>query len=427
MISFNIFGDCVSRDILSPIINRGEAQVLQFVAFSSPLSVASAKPEQQISLDNIERFEGRAFNRRCMLLDINNTCLDYLFKKKSDYLIIDILDSRWPLLKKGDHYITLSTNFRKNLNNFEDFFDMKKYSNIDVFEDIKEEQWEDAIQYICEEIQKHYSPSQIIINKHYACSKWCSKNGLFDFAHKDNEKMDFSKVDAFYYNSYGIRKINELANRLFPILINNLKGCHVIKFPDYTIADSAHKWGLNPLHYTPEHYEYGSKAIEIICERNSNAEEQRKLAELWELYCEKNELKLLKYENASLKARNNGLTNAVNFTKALVYDRLENDNFTKWMEGCASSGKKVAVLKCRDIAGQILHNMLNKYNIEIIMESACENFSGLSSEEIELCQKADIIICADVHSTASVAYGDMKAIRISDLVKESGEMSHITQ
>lgn len=417
MISFNVFGDCVSRDILTPIINRGEVQVLQYLAFSSPLSVASAKPEQQISLDNIERFEGPAFNRRCMLLDYNNTCLDYLFKKKSDYLIIDFLDSRCPLLKKGDHYITQSVTFRKNLNNFKSFFDIENYSNIDVFEDIREEQWEYAIKYICEEIQKRYSPSQIIINKHYACSKFCAKGGLFDFAHKDNEKMDFSKVDAFYYNSYGIGKTNELADLLFNIASRNLRGCHIINFPKNIIADSNHTWGFNPLHYTSVLYEYGSKAIEIICERNSEAEEQRKLAELLEKY---SEIALQENEKYAMIGTKNELKltwNAIGFLKSLIYDQFESNKFKQWLENCASSGKKVAVLKCRDVAGQILHNALNKYNIEIIVESAYENFSRLSAGEIELCRKADIIICADVHSTAPVEYEDLKAVRIADLIK----------
>lgn len=352
-----------------------------------------------------------------MVQDYNKTGLEYLLMKKSDYLVLDFVDARMPLLQKDMHCITQSLFFRNYREILNEILDIGDYTFVDPFEDIEDKHWVYAIEKICKEIQKHYSPSQIIVNKHYGVEKYLKRGNVYDFSHNGSEKMDPSNITSFYFNIHGIRKINELANRLFPILTDILKGCHVIKFPDHTIADSAHKWGLNPLHYTSEYYEYGSKAVEIICERNSGAQEQRKLSELWEAYSEKNELRLSKYENASLKARNYGLTNAVNFTRALVYDCLESDNFKQWLEDCVSSGKKVAVLKCRDVAGQILHNALDKYNIEIIMESSRESFAGLSADEIELCRKADVIICADVHSTAPIEYEDMKAVRIADLIK----------
>ena len=96
---------------------------------------------------------------------------------------------------------------------------------------------------------------------------------------------------------------------------------------------------------------------------------------------------------------------------------LKENKFIDWLEQCAESKKKVAILKANDTAGQIFSMALQKYNIQVVFKSACYGFWELSTDEIELCHKADIIISADVHGTAPIEYENLKAVRIADLIK----------
>lgn len=417
MVSFNILGDCVSRDILTPIIDRGKAQVLQYVSFTNPISTVSEKPDSELQFESLEKMDGVNFDKRCLFLDYNKKCFEYLFKKKSDFVIFDILDARAQMVKKDKHYITISSFFDKHRDDFQQYIDLKKYNNINPFTDISKDEMDSAVQNICEKLLNVYTPNQIIIHKHFMVQNYCNNSNIIPFPTRNSDKIDLLNRFAFYNSQEGINKTNRLVERLFDEIINIMRGCHVIEFPQNVVADRAHKWGLSPLHYMPLYYEYGSKAIEIICNGYSEQKEKDELAKLNEQYSEKNELMIKKLEVRNLKIQYQFALNALNFSKSLIYDQLENNKFIKWLEDCASSGKKVAVLKCRDVAGQILHSALNKYNIEIIMESVYGTFSGLSSEEIELCHKADIIICADVHSTAPVECEGLNAVKISDLLK----------
>lgn len=66
----------------------------------------------------------------------------------------------------------------------------------------------------------------------------------------------------------GIRDIN----RGYRYLRKKLKGCHLIEFPNGVIGDENHKWGLYPLHFIPEYYDYGIEAIETIVAKKTDDE-----------------------------------------------------------------------------------------------------------------------------------------------------------
>lgn len=109
--------------------------------------------------------------------------------------------------------------------------------------------------------------------------------------------------------------------------------------------------------------------------------------------------------------------NAAGFAKSVAFDCFEKEKLKRYLEDCRDRKKKVAILKAKDIAGQILIKALKAYNIEIVLESQWPVFDRLSKEEIELCRKADIVISADVHSNALIAKYDLKAVRVKELLK----------
>ena len=83
MKSFNVMGDCVSRDILQFV---GGVKVLQYHAFSSPVSICSGKSNNIMSLEDLNQNIGKEYSgfvKRCIMFDFNKSVMDYIFCIKS--------------------------------------------------------------------------------------------------------------------------------------------------------------------------------------------------------------------------------------------------------------------------------------------------------------------------------------------------------
>lgn len=405
MISFNMIGNCVSRDMITPLIERGGVQVLQNSGFVSPVSMFSEKGDCHIELDDMKDYIGPNFYKRSLCFDINKYSFDYIIAKKSDYLLVDVLAARLDLLKKGNHFVTITYPVMVNRERLNKDCGFDKYEQIRPF-DIDDDEWNRCMDRLSELILNHYAPSQIILHKYYNAEKYVDGSKICFFG---------SKIREDY-----IRQ-NELIKKLDARLENNLKGCHVIESPEFVLADKSNPRNLNPLHYFDDYYKYGSEALDIIMKKLPDNEERIKLEDLRQQYQEKfkiiNNFLDANTQLESVKSRLFWVTNALNFTKSLVNDFLAKEKFTQWLQVCANHNKRVVVLKKQDIAGQIICIALEKYGIEVLLASQCYDFSQLSTDEIELCRKADIIISADVHSTAPIEYEDLKAVRIADLIK----------
>lgn len=292
MITFNILGDCVSRDILTPLVEGGEAVVYQYVSFASPVSVLS--PKSQIELIDSDLLNIKHnFGRRCMIHDFNKTIFDYLSEKKSDYLMLDIVDARMPLARSGNHVFTQSAAYNAVK------YDItakagSEYENISPFDDINDAEWEQAIAAICSKIRQLYSPDSVIINKHFMVKELFDGKNISMFADRKTlgdsaYKIAYDNVGRreFYCSLQGIQRTNILISRLFKILQKNMVGCHVIEFPENVCADVLHKWGVMPLHYVTSYYEYGAEALRIISKRLPTEQEQKCLFDLKENYSSK--------------------------------------------------------------------------------------------------------------------------------------------
>lgn len=264
MVTFNILGDCVSRDMLDSLIGRGMAQVNQYVSFSSPISICSSKANFEINMEDLDNYESSDFRKRCMCLDVNKQTFDYLYDKNSDYLIVDILDARAKMLKNGEHYITVLRMVTDHRESLDKDFGFDKYEDVSP-NDITEKEWDDAIDHISHRILEKYSVSQIIINEHYGAEQYVDDNRILPYP-------------EWHLND--VVKYNKLIKQLFDRLKGNLEGAHVIEFPENTIGNGKHRWGRYPLHYADSFYEYGAKAVEMILKRLPYEDERKKLNSL---------------------------------------------------------------------------------------------------------------------------------------------------
>ena len=401
MISYNILGDCVSRDIIQPLIVKNEVLVQQFCSFSSPVSLFSAKPEKMLLLED---FPGDIanFHKRCAMLDFNKQVFEYLFEKQADYLILDILDARLNLLYFQNHYVTMAKYMQ--LYAKEIGYPMEQYDLIKAF-DISNDLWENLILQLCKKILQHYPVSKIILHKHFYASKTLLKNG---------------NIVPFQCLKETIDKTNTLCIKLFKFCESFLKGCHIINFPDNVIADNEHKCGPSALHYHDLYYEYGANALKIINKNLPSEIEQLQLEELRTTYSEKFELV---YCKAQLKLFQNkfwATNEALNFAKKLNYDWLEGEKFKQWLDECKTQNKKITILNSEDVAGKILKKALLSYNIKILFETSKSDFTGISTEQIEIIKQSDIIVSANIHKTSLPTLYDKtdfpKVILFSDLI-----------
>ena len=170
-VTFNIYGACVSRDIFP---KDSKYTVLQYVAFSSPMSIwkkiRGGEKIEQIEENSLQNFIGSNFNKRCVLLDHNNQTFQYLCEKESDYLILDLADVRMSLIKYGNNYTTCASTILKNKKEFKKQFGT--YEILEVFSDGKmknfsEEEFKECIDWFCNEILKIYPSNKIILHKYF--------------------------------------------------------------------------------------------------------------------------------------------------------------------------------------------------------------------------------------------------------------------
>lgn len=401
MISFNILGCCVSRDIMTPLIQHGDMEVLQYQAFSNILSVCSEEHEFSVSADDLESYTGSHFAKRCIAQDISKTVFDHIFLKKSDYIIIDILDARMTLLKKENYLVTLSNTVIANRERLNRDYGFDTYEQVSPF-GIDDKQWEKAVDRLCEQLRKHYASHQIILHKFYGLEEFADKNIIKAFP---KQKIDF------------VRKYNSLAKKLNGMLEEKLKGCHVIEFPENVIAVAGHKWGLNPLHYHHMYCEYGAEAIELITRNFPNEQEKAELSLLKAAYEEKFDFLLTKLDLNNTRTKLSLSSKLCDFLSQLALDRFDEDKLTHWLEQCAANNSKIAVLKAQDMAAKILLKALEKYKIETVLLSNSFDFKTMTEEELEKCRQADIIISAHIYGSAPITNGELSAIKLYDLIR----------
>lgn len=290
MISFNILGCCVTRMAMTALIEKfpDKIKVNQYVSSTNPISLCSAGNSRRIEPDELNGYDLSNFRKRCVCLDNNKESFNYLFEQESDYLIIDIMDSRILMIEKDSCYVTLSSPFntikKENLK-----FGWDKYNTVNIFRDITDEQWNSAINTICEKALEHYSLDRIIINEAYGIRRYLdpAKGAIHSFSEKDVAYMEL---------------YNPLFLKLNKILRNNLKGCHVIEFPDNekTICNKEHLFGLHTLHYWDEYYDYAAQCIETIINEMSPEEEKLALKKLKYDYEIRYDYYLLKYQYNAL-------------------------------------------------------------------------------------------------------------------------------
>lgn len=353
-------------------------------------------PAIKIETDALSNYTIRNYYKRLFIKDYNKEILDYLFLKRSDYLILDIMNFRLRMLRNGEHIITDYWFFEQNREQFNKDFYLDKYKRVSPYE-INEKEQIAVLDKLADEILTRYTPNQIIFPMFRGVEQY--------LVNHNNAISDFKKASV-----ENMRKYNSLIARLNEYFSIRLKGCHIIEFPDYVLADQNHRFGLYELHYMDLYYEYAAACIEVIMQQLSHKEEIKKLSWLKENCSEKFELVRSRVKISSLSNQLKCTDNAMRYFESLVYDKISEFRLD------ALKGKMVSIMKSEDRAGKFFIRVCEENNINIVFSSYKAALSQLTDEEWEQCRQCDVVVGCDIHAAKSVPRDGIQPVMLSDIV-----------
>lgn len=237
----SIFGSCVSRDLLA-FSDSSCVELINYIARQSVISAVCAPVELDSSLLTLSS----AFQNRMVAGDFGKNAFALLSSRPSDYLIIDLIDERFPLKIIDNSYITRSNEFRLSVG--------RKYENCPEFEKlisgksliINGENAEKYIELFCRRIRANFRDDRIILHRALMADCYTDENGeLHAFPNAvlaDNDRL------------------NGILNTMYDLLQKYLPGINVLDIPQPT-ASQGHKWGLAPMHYSDSYY---SSVMEMV-------------------------------------------------------------------------------------------------------------------------------------------------------------------
>lgn len=282
MLKINVIGSCVCRDLFE-FFPQGIIQCNSDYRFFSPASIISKNTLlalKQSDLKTVKKYKQYNSNwfRNNIIIDFNKTYGETLALKPSDFLIIDLADSRMRLLELSQNekscLVTFSDSFKKHYDrSIKRMFRNKTHSNIIDWWDISFDEWDQIIKEYVQFLLKFYKQNQVILIKTAASKEYLDEeNRLLPFCSFDDLKTIYSSEVLF--------------PKLCSFFVKYCPNCNVVEFPKIFIGDSRHKWGINPFHYDQLVYKHLANSIlEIIDKNHVNQETSDNIEKALEEKC----------------------------------------------------------------------------------------------------------------------------------------------
>lgn len=288
--SISIWGDCCIHQACHDIPHE--------IAFGlvSWLSVASCPSQNflKITKEQIKKSPFSDYRKKVYYNDFTKQTLDYIFSKKTDYLIIDCNDCRKNLIvDKSEDEFSVITSFGSDTKFFLDeiFVDKSLFVEVKPY-DLDFALFEKGVNCICDQILKNYSPNQIIYVVHKSVKDY--------FDNSSNNKFGFFPYTLYLRGQTSLNeRLRQLLERIENLIFKRLQGMHIIYFPENVIGVSNHVFGLYPLHYHEFYYEYLNKALKLVFQKSE--QERILLDQLLDFYSLKFKLLRTELENIFFK------------------------------------------------------------------------------------------------------------------------------
>lgn len=267
MSTFNISGCCTLRDTFA-FRKDNRHDVIHYLQFSSPVTwfEYESVPERYFNVEDLDGlnvdFEWKSnFTKRCVITDYNRSAKEY-YKEKADFFILDLIEMvKYGLIKqtfpdeRESHFFTASGSIaykNKDNQNFLGLLSgtMEKISPFDYLTDEMIEKIVSAF-YDWLIFDKGYTEDQIILVKTFNATEYYDHNQLMQFS---NKKL--------------LENENELVAKTYECFANQFSRSHIINLPGNLYGVVPHKWGIHPLHFCAELYDYLYECFDLISTGN---------------------------------------------------------------------------------------------------------------------------------------------------------------
>lgn len=187
---------------------------------------------------------------KCFELDLKKNLSEKLKQQPSNYLLIDLADSRYSLHKitceDKEMWLTgsrLSVPYKdkiiKKLS-----ADLECSSTTQDPKKIDSQEINEIITGYADILTKYYPPENIIlIVPRFAQSYLDNEDNLQTFDYENSNNEFIGKISSIFYEH---------------------SHCNKICIPEYVVATTKHKWGLDRLHYCDSYYRYLLRMINKI-------------------------------------------------------------------------------------------------------------------------------------------------------------------
>lgn len=250
--SVSIYGSCVTRDILE----YETSKYIKLKSYIARQSIVSAinKPIE-CNQDDIKLMS--SFQKKQVYYDLKKNMFNILSTDKSKYLLIDLIDERFPLLCYMDSVVTVSPYLVES--------NYIQFSRDDLIEVVKQKDkkyyfqntcLDDILEEFCKKLLDVYKHNNIILHKAYMLDQYIDIN---------NQVKSFET-----YQLVNNKKINQKISYMYKYLEEKLNPLCVINISKDYYAYEGHKWGLAPMHYSKDYYLKALSIIKSHMGRNEN-------------------------------------------------------------------------------------------------------------------------------------------------------------
>ena len=222
-----IFGSCVTRDLFEdPALRPSLAH------YASRSSVISAVADP-VPLDEAEVTLDSAYQRRAVLADFNKTFFPDLRRLEPDWVVVDLVDERFNVLRTGDSFVTESSAFASAGLAAADRF---HFSPVRRLTGEAEQLFEVAAGSFVERLTQVVPAGRVILHRGLWLTRFRRGDAVEDFP---EPRLTYAQNN------------NKSLRREYDVLADRLgQSAHSIgPDPDLHYADVEHKWALEPFHY----------------------------------------------------------------------------------------------------------------------------------------------------------------------------------
>ena len=259
----SVIGSCSCRDLFE---GADEFTFHTDIRFVSVISMMSNSISTKISIDDLSKkagiFNGNWYKKN-LVNDFNKSVFKSLAERHGDYLVIDLAESRLPLVdfefEDGQKLtLTYSTCFKNhylaNLQNSKLKGTKMSFRNPI---NIPDEQWKDSVKRMVVEIKKLFDEDKIILIENMPTNYYVDNaGGLRPY------------VTNFHRSNIDICEL--LLPKLYQMFKKECPKCKVIKMPKNTLGLQRHKWGNHPFHFTNSYYAYLLESVRLITSSNGD-------------------------------------------------------------------------------------------------------------------------------------------------------------